>query len=518
DIGFKVVYLGTKYKMNGENDLILTKIPGTSGFLNLDNIEFTEINSNTKGEVDGNLIFSSISNWFLGLEFNTDRLLVMNTTVADNELFYGKAYGRGTFEMFGPASDLEIYAHDVDVLKGSDISLNTGSTSVVEDKAFIQFYAYDETGNLIENEENQQGISGVTIDLSMNVDEGTAVNLVLDAQTDDAISARGVADDFKIQMNKAGKLNIDGEYRLSGGTYNYREYLVVDKDFQIEEGGFIRFNGDPYNAALGVRAVYSRYVNNVGDYLGLSNNQPTMVDLVIDITGSLENTDINFDILTPSAGSQISNSLKTRLSSTTDELMKQASFLLVLGRFGTDELLSAGTATGAATASAFELLGKQVGNIFSSIIPGLEINPTYLQATDRNQESDRIQTQLNWAINDRLRINGAVGAPIGTEYNEAVTTQVELDYDISEKADGGLILRGFSRPTTLGIENYHSNSTFAQSYGAGVIYTKSFNSFRELFKREEELDTVPKKVKDSVRVKKIDSMGNNTYSFIKFKE
>ncbi|MXV38522.1 hypothetical protein GO491_07510 [Flavobacteriaceae bacterium Ap0902] len=518
DIGFKVNYLGTKYAMYGENDFILSKSPGTSGFLNIPNIEFTEVSSRTKGLVDGNLIFSDLSNWFLDLEFNTDRMLVMNNTVADNELFYGKVYGKGTFEMFGPASELDIYANDVDVLKGSSISLNTGGTSSVEEKQFIRFYAYDTQGQIIEPAEESNRLSGVTIDLSLNVDEGTEVKLVLDAQTDDEISARGIANNFSIQMNEAGNLNIDGEYILSGGTYNYREYLVIDKDFEIEEGGFLRFSGDPYNAELNVRAIYSRYVNNVGEYLGISNNQATIVDLIIDITGSLENTDINFDIEAPSAGSQISSALNTRLSSTTDELMKQASFLLVLGRFGTDELVSANTATGAATASAFELLGKQVGNIFSSIVPGLEINPTYLQSTNRNQESDRIQTQLNWAVNERLRINGAVGAPIGSQYNEVITTQVELDYDISKEADGGLIIRGFSRPTTLGIENYNYNSTYAQSYGAGVIYTKSFNSFKELFNFKKKSDTISASIKDSTSNLLKDITQKEQLSFIQFKK
>ena len=127
--------------------------------------------------------------------------------------------------------------------------------------------------------------------------------------------------------------------------------------------------------------------------------------------------------------------------------MKQASFLLVLGRFGTEELLSAGTATNAAAASAFELLSKQVSTLFSSLIPGLELNASYLQATNQNTQSDLIQTQANLALNERLKINGAVGTPLGSEYNEPVTMQVELDYDISKNADGGLILRGFTRPT-----------------------------------------------------------------------
>ena len=486
DIGFKVVYLGTTYNMVGENDFILQKEPGTSGYLTLPDVEFVEKNSKTKGMVDGLLIFSDLSNWFMDLDFEADRLLVMNTTVADNELFYGRVYAGGNFSMYGPASDMELSGYDVDVLKGSTINLNTGATATVDSNRFIQFYSYDEQGNMVEPEEANQEISGFSIDLDANVDEGTTVNLVLDAQSDDKIQARGNASNFKLQMNRAGNLNIDGEYVISDGIYSYREALVIDKDFELEKGGYIRFDGDPFNATMDLRAKYSRYVNNIGEYLGLSTTQATIVDLVIAISGNLENTNIEFLVEAPDASSQIKSALQNKLSNNTDERMKQASFLLVLGRFGTEELLAAGNATGAATASAFELLGKQVGNLFSSIIPGFELNPTYLQASNRNSQSDRIQTQYNWALNERFKINGAVGTPLGTEYNEPVTMQVELDYDISKKADGGLVLRAFSRPSTLGIENFNVNSTFAQSYGAGVVYRRSFNSFRELLNRNRE--------------------------------
>src|SRR5690606_19325823 len=82
DVGFKVVYLGTTYKMNGENDLLIQKEPGTSGYLTLPDVEFEEVYSKTKGSVDGLLIFSDLSNWFMDLDFDADRLMVMNTTVS----------------------------------------------------------------------------------------------------------------------------------------------------------------------------------------------------------------------------------------------------------------------------------------------------------------------------------------------------------------------------------------------------------------------------------------------------
>lgn len=514
DIGFRVVYLGTKYVMKGENDLILTKSEGTDGYLTIPDIEFTETNSNTKGNVDGNLIFSTLSNWFLGLTFETDRLLVMNNSVADNELFFGKVYGSGTFDLFGPATDLDISGYDVNVLKGSNISINTGATSTIENNGFIQFYAYDENGNIIENENEELEVSGFSINLDLNVDEGTTVNLVIDEQNSDQIIAQGNAQDFKIQMNKAGNLNIEGEYTLTSGIYNYKEALIIDKDFEIEKGGYIRFDGDPYNATMDIRAVYDRYVNNVDEYLGLKDTQAQLIDLVIAITGNLERTNIDFLIEAPDAGSQVKSALENKLSGNVDERTLQAGYILGLGKFGTEGQVNAATASTVATASALELVGKQVGNVLSNFIPGFEINPVYLQGDENNYQNSQIQTQYNLALNERLKINGSVGAPLGTETNKEVTMELEVDYDVSKEANGELILRGFSRPTTLGIENFNVNSTFAQSYGAGVVYKRSFNSFKELFKKKDKLNKAQHKVDSIVN----DTLTMEEKSFIQFSD
>lgn len=507
DLGFRVVYLGTYYTLIGENEFDLNKQPGQSGLLDLAQVEIIESTSKTKAMVDGSLIFSSISDWFLDLEISSDRVMVMNTTVADNELFYGKAFVQGELYMFGPAADLEVSTgFDAKVLKGSIININTGGTKTIGENKFIQFYSYDESGQLVESEKNSQKIQGFSMDLVVDVDDKTIVNLVLDEKSNDVIQAQGFAENFEIAMNKAGNLSINGDYNITDGIYSYREGIIINKDFDIEKGGFIRFTGDPYNAQMNIKAVYSRNVNNIGTYLGINYVQPTVVDLIIGVNGDLKNTQINLDLETPETSTQVKNLLSSKLRDNPDEKIRQVGSILVLGRFDSSETIGASTATDAAAASAFELLSKQVGNVFSNIIPGLEINPTYLQSSDSRNQSDKIQTEFNLAINKRLSINGAVGTPLGSQYNERITTQLELDYDISKAADGGLRFRAFSRPSTIGLENYNVNVSYTQSYGAGIVYRKSFYHFRDLFtfkKAEQEKNISPIKEESAPRMDSI---------------
>ena len=71
--------------------------------------------------------------------------------------------------------------------------------------------------------------------------------------------------------------------------------------------------------------------------------------------------------------------------------------------------------------------------------------------------------------------------------------------DISKKNDGTLILRGYSKPTNIGMGGGTSgtvitNGSANQAYGGGIVWSKSFNS---LFKKNK---------KDKKTVAKIDSV------------
>jgi hypothetical protein len=62
------------------------------------------------------------------------------------------------------------------------------------------------------------------------------------------------------------------------------------------------------------------------------------------------------------------------------------------------------------------------------------------------------------------------------------------------------LFRAYSKPSNIGLT---TTAGANQSYGVGVVYSKSFNSFRDLFKREKiKSDTV------SANTNKIDSVKN----------
>ena len=90
-----------------------------------------------------------------------------------------------------------------------------------------------------------------------------------------------------------------------------------------------------------------------------------------------------------------------------------------------------------------------------------------------------------------MTLKTGFGIPVAkTEntYGNYLSGEGIIEYDVSKKNDGSLILRAYSKPSNLGLGTT-LNSTANQTYGAGVVYSKSFNN---LFKKKN-------KVKDSLK-------------------
>ena len=50
--------------------------------------------------------------------------------------------------------------------------------------------------------------------------------------------------------------NINGDYTLTGGNYKFVAMGLVSRDFQIQDGSTIRFNGDIMESTLDIDAIY----------------------------------------------------------------------------------------------------------------------------------------------------------------------------------------------------------------------------------------------------------------------
>src|SRR5690606_21201913 len=159
DLGFTVGYLNVDYAFDGINTVPVYKQSGGQGYIYLDEITFRDTKFNTNGEVTGQLLFRDFATWFLNLSFNTNNLLVMNTTSKHNELFYGRVFGHGDFSLFGPPETLDISASAI-INEGSEFTINTGATKIESESSLVRFIPES-----VDSEDDDGSPRGMQIDL-----------------------------------------------------------------------------------------------------------------------------------------------------------------------------------------------------------------------------------------------------------------------------------------------------------------------------------------------------------------
>lgn len=478
DLGFTVDYLNVDYAFDGINTVPVSKVSGGQGFINLDELSFRDTKYNTKGEVTGQVLFRDFSTWFLNLSFNTNNLLVMNTTSKHNELFYGKVFGQGAFELFGPPERLDISA-TATINEGSEFTINTGATKVESESSLVRFIPEGE------KEEDDGTPKGMEIDLVISASPLTTINLIFDPATGDMVTANGSTEDLKFHLSRAGNMTIDGTYILESGEYQLRQIPLLNRDFDIQKGSFVRWNnGSAYEADMHIVANYERTVSNIGEYLGVGYSQTYDVTLGIVITESLKEPVMDFTLTIPKGGSDIQSAVDYKFNLDPDEKMIQFGSILLFGQFNTNsaDVFSAGAASAGAGIAL-----KQLGGILTSLLTGsgVTLGVDYVSGSSLSNTSDRVKGMLSVNLSPRWTFNGAVGVPVGSTYQGDTTTgEAEIQWDVSDTMDKSTVINFFTRPTNFGVQGANAGNNF-QSFGAGIVYKTSFDRFSEIFKEKE---------------------------------
>ncbi|WP_182043629.1 translocation/assembly module TamB domain-containing protein [Moheibacter lacus] len=491
DLGFTVDYLNVDYSFDGINTVPVSKQSGGQGFIALDEVHFRDTKYNSKGEVTGQLLFRDFASWFLNLSFNTKNLLVMDTNQTHNDLFYGRVFGAGAFELFGPPEKLDISASAI-INDGSEFTINTGATKVETASDLVRFIP---EADVVEEE---TGPKGMNIDLEITAYPSTTVNLIFDPISGDMVTANGSTDKLKFNMNRNGNMTIDGTYMLESGEYKLRQVALLNRDFNIQPGSYVSWDGgSAMDATLSIKATYERTVSNVGEYLGAGYSQIYDVVLGINIMETLDDPQMEFTLTIPKAGTDVQSMIDYKFNLDPDEKMIQFGSVLLIGQFMTnsDSVLTAGaTSTGAGIAL------KQLGGIIESIIAGsgVSLDLDYVTGSELSNTSDRFKTGLTVDLSPRWTINGALGVAVGSTSNldNNTTVETEAQWDISRNMDKSIVVNFFTRPTNFGVQNFGGAGNF-QSVGAGIIYKTSFDRFSEIFKKEEKSDPLAQPISDS---------------------
>ncbi len=473
--GLKLLFTGVDYSFDD------TVIPLTKGLALLNNVQVHDGRTNSKGNISGAIQFETLSSMGVNLVMRADNLLMLNTTQKDFDLFWGRVYGQGDLYVDGPVSGLSISTPDMKALNGSTFTFNSGSTSNVEEFKMLRFLKEGKDG-LVTLEEKKKTGANMNIDFALDVDKGTTVNVLIGDDVGN-IMVKGAAEKLRFQMSRQGNIAMNGTYKVDNGTFVSK--AILNKTFQIEKGSSIRWDGDAMKPALDITANYTKVVSNAGEYLNMGSLQPITILLQANITQSLIDPKVDLNVTALDVSSQVRETLAAKMSQDGEKVLQFGSVLL-LSSFNVSDTGGVNVnVADVAQNQGYNILLKQLGSVLNTMSNEFQIDLNYVKGDQYSNAGDRANAGVSFALSPRIKVKTGLGIPLTkTENTEAnyLSGEGTIEYDISKKNDGGLILRGYSKPSNIGMVNgAGSNGTANQAYGGGIVWTKSFNS---IFKKK----------------------------------
>jgi len=454
-----------------------------------------------QGVFSGTIKHRSFSNMVYDLSIKSKKIMAFNTTPKINEAFYGKLFGSGIVRITGNDDKLLIDG-TARTEKGTEMNISLDYSGEAQEYNFLNFVS---RGYQIKQEDLVVPYSGSDLQMKFNVEvtPEAKVQLIYNSKIGDVIRSQG-SGNMQVGIDNNGSISLFGEYTFEQGDYLFTLQNVINKKFEIQRGGTIQWNGDPMDATVNLNAIYhlkaslsELFASNVYENKDFAQRLPVLCK--INLSNSLNNPDIKFDIELPTAEDRIKDEVKQYISSDED-MNKQMLSLLVLGKFYTPEYLR-GTYTSSNNnlvgSTASELLSNQFSNWLSQISNDFDIGVNYRPGNQiTNDEVElALSTQL---FNDRVTINGNIGnnSALRTNVNSNSNSFVgDADVNVKITNNGKLQLKAYNRANNNLI---YETSPYTQ--GVGLSYREDFNDINELWRKLKSILKWKKARKDSNKI------------------
>ena len=484
-----VPYLNNSYSFT--DDVFLGE-----DYFRFDDVVLTDPLGNT-ALLNGDIYHEGFSDFALDIRVRPDEMLIFNTGVSDNTMYYGEAFATGLAHFQGPTDDITL---DINARtnRGTRVMIPLDYSGEVGENRFITFVSGEEEKGGEQPLTPPEMSGDVRVNVDLEVTNDAFVELLFDARFGDIISGRGEGD-LRLEVAADGSFDIYGDYVIEEGQYLFRLQNIINKQFRIESGSTIRWTGDINEAEVDLRAVYRLrtplYDLFLSDEMQMESaemyRQRMPVETVLMLEDQLLNPSISFDI-DVSNGNENTRELIQRAITTDQEMNRQVFSLLVLNRFmpPTFDQYDTALGYGVGTTSS-ELLSNQLSNWLSQISSEFDIGVNYRPGDEvSSQELElALSTQL---FDDRVIIDGNFGvAGNRTATGRAAqrTNQIigDVNVEVMITPEGSLRVKAFNRSNTLDLIN--TNAPYTQ--GIGLFYRREFDNLIDLFSRKREPEGIP---------------------------
>lgn len=458
-----------------------------------------------KATLEGGIFNGGDGNFMLGLHGymrDPNGFILLNTTLDENDTFYGTAFASGDIHFTGDFSNVTITANVIS-RKNTKVTIpldNEASVNTSEEA--IPFATKPET---LENGEKKKddgvNLSGVKMAFNLTITPDAECEIVFDRANNDKLNAFGNGR-LRIEYDtRNDNFTMSGPYEVTAGKYDFSfQNLASLRKFDIMPGSRITWSGDPYGAILNVQAAYSANVDINGILISdnissstTANEAPRYpVSVIVNLTDQLETPTISYSI--DFDETRIPNRYQTdilafeqRLREDERLLSLNVSTVIALNSLYAENNPLQGFDQQFLIDNLNSMLSNQIGNLANKLDPNLEFG--VLLGDFRQNLLNNMQLNFSYRfLNNRIKLSGRSSYSYGltedalNSNNTVIPNQGqltvggELEYLLSEDGVWRLKVHSRSVPFSNYTINFNTGGNVMVS-GFNILFSRNFNSF-----------------------------------------
>ena len=454
-------------------------------------------NNESPLNLQGNLDFTNVSNMLLNIRMRAQNFLLIDAKENARSEAFGKAYVNFFGTMQGPLSNLNMNGR-LDVLGNTDMTYILRESELTTDTQLDELVKFTnfKSGKPVVVE--RPALEGFSMSMGISIDESAHVLCALNADKTNYIDLMG-GGDLRMGYNTSSGITLTGKYTLNDGQMKYSLPIIPLKTFNIQDGSFIQFNGDPFNPTLSITATEDiKATVNEGEGNG------RQVDFVcgVKLTQTLEKPGIQF-IISASNDATLQDELN---SMGVEERGKIAITMLASGMY----LASGNTSSFSMNSALTSFLNSEINNIAGTAMRSIGLDMG-MSVDNSTNASGALHTDYNFKFAKRFfnnRLSFSVGGQVSTgaemensrNDNNMFFNNVELQYRLNKGA-------------SMYVRAFYNNNTYdwlegqIGEYGAGFTWRRKLAKFTDIFRFKTDQQQMP-----NVPTQKVDTIGKEKAS------
>lgn len=422
--------------------------------------------------INGVIDFVNLNEPTANLKLYAKDYTLLDAARTKESLIYGKVIVDINANLSGPIASLKMRGN-MSLLNNTDVTyVMTDSPLSVQDRLgeLVTFTNFADTLRTIPKDTTALHLDGMDMVLMVQIDPSVQLKVDLSPDRSSRVKLEG-GGSLTLQYTPQGDMRLSGRYTLSGGTMKYTLPVIPLKEFNIIDGSYVEWFGDPKDPKLSFKAV-ERVRAAVAEADGSSHM--VNFDISIGVKNRLDNLELVFDLNAPENGN-VQNQLAAMGQ---EERSKQAVALLATGIYlagGSNS--KGGLNMGAALNS---VLQSQINSIAGSSLKNASFSMGIEEHDELQTGGKRTDYSFRYAqrfFNNRVQI--VLGGRVSTGANATNTVEsfidnISLEYRLDKS--------GTRYARIFHLKNYEDIlEGEVTETGAGLVLRKKMDKLSELF-------------------------------------